>query len=56
MGRSTPARSSTGRFRPLMIAAKLLMSLVTRAVATEKADMVTMSRPSRTARTARPPS
>ena len=37
-----------------MIAAKLLMSLVTSAVATEKAAMVTMSSPSRTTRTARP--
>ena len=55
IGRSTPASSSSGRFRPLITAAKALISFVTSAVATENADIEIMRSASRTTRIAIPP-
>ena len=54
MGSNTPDSSSSGRFIPLMMAAKLLMSLVTNAVAVEKAAISVARAHSRTTRTKRP--
>ena len=52
--RVTPASRSMGRLIALMIAAKLLMSLVTSAVAVENAAVSAASNPSRAARAASP--
>ncbi len=54
IGSNTPAKRRIGRFMPLMMAAKLLISLVTRAVAVENAAISEASSPSRTARAAKP--
>lgn len=55
IGRSTPARSRVGRFRPFMTEAKASISLVVSAIATHQADISPMKTLMSTTSTRSPP-